>query len=480
MIELKKLRKVYRSLRGGRCVALNDIDLTLPDTGLVFIIGKSGSGKSTLLNLLGGLDTITDGDIIADGNSLASFDKKDFENYRSSYIGFVFQHYYLLEELTIAQNIELAMGIVGKDDKGEVRSLLEKVGLAGFEKRYPRELSGGQQQRVAIARALAKDPKLILGDELTGNLDHKTSVDILTVLKEISKEKLVLVVSHNLDEADMFADRIIELHDGEVLRDRIRVEDQQKRFYVKNRVVYLPYFRDLTKKEVRYLDRELKSGYIRDIVQLDDGFALNTKNVNSNRQITLEENEFVKKAKMKYAGIFVKKGIFTKLVTIIIVTLMLLCTSVFSSLDKIGYEDIKYTTDENYTALVKGDLEGVGGALFVAYYHRVLDEDIAKVEGLSGEEAYELINFTLKTHPGAVGNVSAGTRMEIKRSLEGFYAKETFGTLICDEEFLLGEYGRDGAIPVVAGDLYNHSFPGVIITDYVADAYLKFQPERYS
>ena len=133
MIELKKLRKVYRSLRGGRCVALNDIDLKLPDTGLVFIIGKSGSGKSTLLNLLGGLDTITDGDIIADGNSLASFGRQDFEKYRSSYIGFVFQHYYLLEELTVAENVRLAMSIVGKDDEDEVKRLLDKVGLSGFE-----------------------------------------------------------------------------------------------------------------------------------------------------------------------------------------------------------------------------------------------------------------------------------------------------------------------------------------------------------
>ena len=135
MIEFKKLRKVYKSRNSGTCVALKDIDLKLPDSGLVFIIGKSGSGKSTLLNLLGGLDTITSGDIIADGNSLSSFNKKDFENYRSSYIGFVFQHYYLLDELTVKQNIELAMGIVGSDDQRKVADLLAKVGLTGYEDR---------------------------------------------------------------------------------------------------------------------------------------------------------------------------------------------------------------------------------------------------------------------------------------------------------------------------------------------------------
>ena len=131
MIEFKKLGKTYKSRRGKPCVALKDLDLTLPDSGLIFIVGKSGSGKSTLLNLLGGLDTITEGDIIADGNSMASFKREDFDNYRSSYIGFVFQHYYLLEELTVADNVALAMNIVEKKDPDEVKRLLREVGLEG-------------------------------------------------------------------------------------------------------------------------------------------------------------------------------------------------------------------------------------------------------------------------------------------------------------------------------------------------------------
>ena len=120
MIEFKNVRKVYNSRKGGRCVALDGINLQLPDTGLIFIIGKSGSGKSTLLNLLGGLDTITSGDIIADTNALSRFEETDFENYRSTYIGFVFQHYYLLEELTVRQNVEMAMSIVGDNDFSKV------------------------------------------------------------------------------------------------------------------------------------------------------------------------------------------------------------------------------------------------------------------------------------------------------------------------------------------------------------------------
>ena len=479
MIELKKLRKVYRSLRGGKCVALNDIDLKLPDTGLVFIIGKSGSGKSTLLNLLGGLDTITSGDIVADGNSIASFSRADFENYRSSYIGFVFQHYYLLEELTVEENIEMAMGIVGKDNSKEVKALLERVGLEGCGKRYPRELSGGQQQRVAIARALAKDPKLILGDELTGNLDHKTSVDILNVLKEISKEKLVVVVSHNLDEADMFADRIIELHDGQVYRDRVRVKRDQKRFFIRGRVAYLPYFRDLTEKEAKALETGLKTGQITDIVQQDDGFALNGENVNSDRYIPLQNNKFVKKKKRQYTGIFVRKGAVSKVITIMIVTLMLLCVSVFSSLHKITHSEVEYTPDRNYQEVIKSDLESFAGGLFGAYMHTVLDSEYELAKETLGGNVYRIVNVTITTNPGASPNTATMYQTDIRRNMTKFYVDETYGTLICDEQLLIDEYGKDGALVVLAGEIDNDSYK-VIITDYVADSFLNLYSEKYT
>ncbi len=481
MIEFKKLRKVYKSRKGGKCVALNDIDLKLPDTGLVFIIGKSGSGKSTLLNLLGGLDTITSGDIIADGNSLASFKKRDFENYRSSYIGFVFQHYYLLDELTVKQNIELAMGIVGERDNEKVEELLAKVGLEGCEGRYPKELSGGQQQRVAIARALAKNPKLILGDELTGNLDHNTSVDILNVLKEISKEKLVIVVSHNLDEADQFADRIIELHDGMILRDRVRVNTRQKDFAIKGRIAYLPYFRDLTSEEAKALERGLKSGQICDIVQNDDGFAMTTIVKNSDRRVELKRKRFIARNKLQYTGIFTLKRALSKLVTITIVTLMILCTSVFASIHKIGHSEIKYTKNEDYISLVKGGLENTGTGLFSSSYYRLLDDDIEKVERLSGEKVYKLTNAVVYATSGVSGGTGSSNRIDIRRNMKGFYLYETWGTLICDEEFLVKKYGdANGKLDVLVGDPYNATQPTLtIITDYVADSLMNIEPNLY-
>ena len=480
MIEFKKLRKVYKSLNGGKCVALNDIDIQLPDTGLVFIIGKSGSGKSTLLNLLGGLDTITSGDIIADGNSLSSFNKKDFENYRSTYIGFVFQHYYLLDELTVKQNVEMAMGIIGNDDQKKVDDLLAKVGLTGYEDRYPKELSGGQQQRVAIARALSKDPKLILGDELTGNLDRKTSVDILNVLKEISKEKLVIVVSHNLDEADQFADRVIELHDGMILRDRARMTHQQYDFSIKGHVAYLPYFRDLTPEETKALEAGLRSGKIREIVQRDDGFVMSTYPKKSDRKHMLPRRHFLKKRRGQYTGVYTKKGIVGKALTVLIVTLMILCVSVFSSMHKIEHSEVPYDASEKYVPLIKGGLENPTTGIFSAYYYRVLDEEIEKAESISGAKVYKLLGIA--TSITGTSSSAGSTQSDMRRNFKGFYITETYGTLLCDEQFLIDKYGENGVIEYVEGsDPYSTKVPGVpIITDYTADALMKLKPDQYT
>lgn len=479
MIELKKLRKVYGSHSGAECVALEDIDLQLPDTGLVFIIGKSGSGKSTLLNLLGGLDTITSGDVIADGNHLADFHADDFENYRSSYIGFIFQHYYLLEELTVAENIELAMSIVGKEDKSEITALLDKLGLSGFEERYPRELSGGQQQRVAIARALAKNPKLILGDELTGNLDRSTSEQILKILKEISKEKLVVIVSHNLEEADMYADRIIELHDGKIFRDRVRVESNHSDFRISDGTVYLPYFRDLNDCEVSQLESELKHGSVHNIVQLDDGFAQNDTPIESDRQVKLERKIFTKKSKRSYTGIFFKKGLATKIASILIVTLMLICASVFSTIHRIDYTDISYDATKDFVALNRVSLNAADASLFDSYLYTVWDDDIDLAKNTLGGKVYELTSVTLLAMPTShfyTGNLH---QSDMSVLLEEFYLKETYGTLICDMDFIVGEYGVNGEVNVLAGEIDPES-PRLTVTDYVADSIMHFSNGKYT
>ena len=178
MIKIENLTKIYKSKNKNNQTALNNISFELDNKGLIFFIGKSGSGKSTLLNLIGGLDSVTKGEIEVCGNTITSFNEKKLNYYRSSMIGFIFQDFHLLDDLTVEENIALTLKMINKYDRNKVLEVLEQVELKGFENRYPNELSGGQKQRVAIARALVKDPKIILADEPTGNLDSKTTKQI--------------------------------------------------------------------------------------------------------------------------------------------------------------------------------------------------------------------------------------------------------------------------------------------------------------
>ncbi len=226
MLQVKNLKKSYRSKRAGETQALKGIDLTFGDKGLVFILGKSGCGKSTLLNLLGGLDSFDEGEIIINGKSSKDFTKADFDSYRNTYLGFVFQEFNIIESFSIAKNIGLALQLQHKkSDKTAIDEILKKVELDGFGERKPNELSGGQKQRVAIARALIKDPEIILADEPTGALDSATGKAVLNMLRKLSEEKLVIIVSHDREFAEEYADRIVELKDGVVISDRTRVED---------------------------------------------------------------------------------------------------------------------------------------------------------------------------------------------------------------------------------------------------------------
>lgn len=220
MIKLNGVTKTYR-MKSGEVHALKGVSLDLPESGMVFVLGKSGCGKSTLLNVVGGLDEITSGEIVVDGVSMSEYRAKDYDMYRNRYIGFIFQEYNLIDGFNVGKNISLALELQqNKDKKSLIENVLEQVGLAGFYNRKINELSGGQKQRVAIARALVKNPRIILADEPTGNLDSATAEEIFGLLKELSSDRLILVVSHDRENAEQYADRIIELKDGEVLSDR--------------------------------------------------------------------------------------------------------------------------------------------------------------------------------------------------------------------------------------------------------------------
>ncbi len=220
MIEVKNLVKVYKPKKGVPVRAVDGVSLKIEEKGMVFILGKSGSGKSTLLNLLGGLDRYDEGEIIIKGKSSKDFSQSEFDSYRNTYLGFIFQEYNILNDFSVGANIALAMELQGKKATNEaLNDLLKTVDLEGYAHRKPNELSGGQKQRVAIARALIKNPEIIMADEPTGALDSNTGKQVFETLQKLSKEKLVIIISHDREFAEYYGDRVIEMADGKIISD---------------------------------------------------------------------------------------------------------------------------------------------------------------------------------------------------------------------------------------------------------------------
>lgn len=223
MITIKNLNKYYKSGQ-GTYHALRNINLTLPDQGLVFVVGKSGSGKSTLLNIIGGLDNYDSGELWIDDINTQSFKKSDYNSYRNTYIGFIFQEFNVIKSLSVYDNVALALELQCQSVKSNHEKILEiidKVGLKGKEKRRMNEISGGEKQRVAIARALVKNPKVIIADEPTGNLDSKNRDIIMGILKDLSKDHLVLIVTHDKKMASNYGDVFVTIKDGEIINNEV-------------------------------------------------------------------------------------------------------------------------------------------------------------------------------------------------------------------------------------------------------------------
>lgn len=221
MLKLDNIVKVYET-GGENVTALRGVSLSFRENEFVAILGHSGCGKTTLLNIVGGLDQYTSGDLIINGRSTREFRDGDWDAYRNHSIGFVFQSYNLIPHQSVLANVELALTLSGVG-KGERRrraeEALKKVGLGDQIKKRPNQLSGGQMQRVAIARALVNDPDILLADEPTGALDSETSVQVMDLLAEIAREKLVIMVTHNPELAEKYANRTIRLLDGRVVDD---------------------------------------------------------------------------------------------------------------------------------------------------------------------------------------------------------------------------------------------------------------------
>lgn len=224
-ISLKNVQKIFN--QGENEVrALNGIDLDIKEGEFIAILGQSGSGKSTLLNMLGGLDTITSGEIYVDGKEIGKYSENDLAKYRSQTIGFVFQSFNLIPVLTIEENICMPLLIDHKKmNQNHLDEIMKELDISNLKKRMPSQISGGQQQRVAIARALINNPKIILADEPTGNLDTKISNKVVTMLTDICKKynKTLIMITHN-EEIATYADRIIRIQDGKIINEELKCQ----------------------------------------------------------------------------------------------------------------------------------------------------------------------------------------------------------------------------------------------------------------
>ena len=462
MIKIENLTKIYNSKKRSKVTALDNINIILPNNGLVFVLGKSGSGKSTLLNLIGGLDNITEGNITVDGNNISNLNEKDFCDYRNTHIGFIFQDYHLIDELSIYDNIVLSLNLRRVDDADLVKRALRKVDLEGYENRFPSELSGGERQRVAIARAIVKNPRIILADEPTGNLDTHTATQIISLLKELSNDCLILVVSHNVNDANKYADRVIELSKGKIIKDRTKnALFSEKLSIVDDKIVY-PVDTLLTEEDITFINnnKNLK-------LELNNDKFKNTVFIDYNDDnVKIEKSKLSVKNELKLSLKFLRNKIFSISLSSFMVSAIMVIFAL--ALTIVNFDSKTIIANE----LAKADVLSLSAIKSLTTEQSLISENDIVVEvnkndietfkntGYDGD-IYEILNYTI---PFNVNNSFAG--LNVNYFSKSPYVCETLGTMIVDEEFFINKLGKLEFV-VVANE-YNPS--GVYITDYVADA----------
>ena len=353
MIKVDKISKIYQG--DTPTYALDEVSLTLPNKGMVFIIGKSGSGKSTLLNILAGFDKPTKGKVYFSNQRLDKFSPVEYDHYRNKIIGFVFQDFCLIENFTAYQNIKMCIDYQNeKISNDDINKVLKAVDMEGYGKRLPRQLSAGQKQRIAIARALAKNPKVILADEPTGNLDSKTTKQILELLKEISKERLVVIVSHNKEDALKYSDRITELSDGKVIVNKYKNEEYINEYQSEEENIILPNKGRLTSEQIDDINYRINrfKGKV-NISKCKDEFLPITKDDEESDNINILKTKMGLKNLLKYSWMFFKNQLFAFLLIVIIVSALITTLSIslqFSNYD--GQLQYQEALDKSNTDVV--------------------------------------------------------------------------------------------------------------------------------
>ena len=474
MIIVKNLTKVYKSKKAKICVALNNVSFSLPSKGLVFVVGKSGSGKSTMLNLLGGLDSLTSGEINVFGNQLNEYSESELYSFRSNIVGFVFQDFHLLDDLTVADNVRLSLRLMAEDDDERVEKALESVELLEYKDRYPRELSGGQQQRVAIARALVKNPDVIFADEPTGNLDSNTTEQIIKLIKEISKEKLVVVVSHNLFDAYEYADRIIELSEGRISNDLVINEKYENAVEVKDNKVIIPMLKRFKQDELDSLLSICKRDEILKIEQSNNKFKQKEQ-----KEEPLQAKVPQKKTKglsffnsVKFSAMFGKRRIIGFLLSAIFASILICVLSLAQSIANFDAKSMAMDSmTESSVYAVRKDLDTLSGQVHARV---ITDEDFAKIKQASpNAKLYKLYMSGLYINGYTIGHQKVPTVTQ-----SGLHIVETSGTLETNEEYAKKLLRLDN-LDIYRGSVEQNT-GGIYITDFVADSFIFYgKAENY-
>lgn len=439
MLELKNVVKKYRT-KAGEVNALDGVSLTFPATGLVFISGKSGCGKTTLLNVIGGLDGIDGGEIYIQDKEFSSFTAEEYDSYRNTFVGFVFQEYNLLSEYTVEYNIRIAMELQGVPvDEEALAALLKDVGIEALKDRKPSELSGGQRQRVAIARALVKQPRIIMADEPTGALDSATGAQVLDTLKKLSKDKLVIVVSHDQEFAEKYADRIVYLVDGKIVDDITftetemteNVSEQENALVVKNGA-------DLSEGEKDALAKAVKEGKR---IELTEKLCYRDKKATGEVEREVEEATAFKRSKMKlrssaYLGV---KSLAVKPIRLIItIVISALAFAVFGLFDTIANFSTQRVLENH---LRKNSATLVANADYIVDYDaedkyalKVSDETLATLASETGGVVKGIFDFRTNT-TGSVSQTQTITELSSSKVVVGrkYYSNVVNGFIEFDE-----------------------------------------------
>lgn len=505
MLEIKNLTKIYKTKGNAITKALDNVSIKFPDKGMVFLLGKSGSGKSTLLNLCGGLDTPTDGEIIVKGKSSKEFNSSDFDSYRNTFIGFIFQEYNILNEFTVEDNIALALELQGKSkNKEKINELLKSVDLADYAKRKPNTLSGGQKQRIAIARALVKDPEIIMADEPTGALDSNTGRIVLETLKKLSEDKLVIVVSHDREFAELYGDRIIELKDGIIISDISKTSISSNKIgnlnFIDEHTISIKNGVKLEDADIKVINDFLTKSNSEIIISNEDNDVTEFKRSahisnNDEKEAFITTNDEMIKTK-KYDGRdtkFIKSSLPIRhasrigvsslklkpirlFFTILLSTISFVLLGIVSTLSFYNSKDVTVESltnlDSRYLSITKGfNVETKSSDYSYSDIYKTFFTD-SDFENIKKKYNNSLLYFNFQKQSSKINNISIQTisidNLNNGKSNSKFYNNSFAGFAVCDNDNILLKNN------IIAGN-YPQNSNEVMISSYIFDCIKYFE-----